>query len=276
MCGRELAPGLNHEHPKETPLSDDLSTRHENERAQRELLEELFTGTSLSNFELFRAFPLCAPRYNLARFLVHYELFKKIVDLPGVIVDLGVFRGASTFTWAKLCEIFCPTDVRKVVYGFDSFAGFPDIAAEDGAARGDIQRLAGGLSGGDTIERDLDLARRAMNADKHIRHIDRVNFVKGDMCQTIPQFVEEKGHGLRVALLNIDCDLYEPTRAALEHFVPIMSPGGIIVLDEYALETFGGESLAVDEYFRKHFGKRPVIRKFPWHSVPSGYIQVDW
>ena len=67
-----------------------------------------------------------------------------------------------------------------------------------------------------------------------------------------------------------------PTRVALEYFAPLMSPGGIIVLDEYAVDTFGGESKAVDEYFQARFGKRPSVRKFTWHSNPSGYIEVDW
>ena len=55
-----------------------------------------------------------------------------------------------------------------------------------------------------------------------------------------------------------------------------MVRGGIIILDEYALDIFRGETKAVDEYFLKKFGKMPKIKKFSWHSVPSGYIEVDW
>ncbi|MBI4804293.1 MAG: class I SAM-dependent methyltransferase [Desulfovibrio sp.] len=257
-------------------MADDISLRHENERKQRELLEDLFGSTGFSTFEMFRNFPVFTPRYNLARFLVHYELFKKVHELPGAIVDLGVFRGASTFTFAKLCEIFCPTDVRKVVYGFDTFKGFPEVSEADGKELPEVERVPGGLFGGETVPRVLNKAQEAMNADKHLRHINRIQFVEGDMCQTIPRFVEDQGPGLRIALLNIDCDLYEPTKVALEHFAPLMVPGGVIILDEYALVTFGGESQAVDEYFRATFGKRPRINKFAWHSVPSGYIVVDW
>ncbi len=257
-------------------MADDLSLRHENERDQKDELEKIFADTDLSVFDMFRNFPVFAPRYNLARFLVHYELFKRIANLPGNIIDLGVFRGASTFTFGKLAEIFCPTDVRKVVYGFDTFEGFPDVEDVDGGVSDELDRKKGGFCGGQNIEQDLLQARTAMNADKHLRHIERIQFVKGDMCKTIPQFVEDKGNGLRIALLNIDCDLYEPTKVALEHFVPLMVRGGIIMLDEYAHETFGGESKAVDEYFIANFGKRPKIEKFTWHSVPSGYIVVDW
>jgi hypothetical protein len=225
---------------------------------------------------MFRNFPVYTPRFNLARFLVHAELFRRVAEVPGVILDLGVYRGASTFTWAKLCEIFCPTDVRKVVYAFDTFEGFTGLAPEDGKEDRRQGVHAGGYHGGETVERDLALAIEAMNHDRHLAHAERIRFVKGDVTQTIPAFVAEKGNGLRIALLNLDVDLYEPTRVALEQLVPLMSPGGIIVLDEYAVDTFGGETKAVDEYFISRFGKRPVVRKFSWHSNPSGYIEVDW
>jgi len=254
----------------------EMSLRHEQERLQREKLEALFQRTSLSSFEMFRNFPVFTPRFNLARFLVHYELFMKVSNLPGVVVDLGVFRGSSTFTWAKLCEIFCPTDVKKVVYGFDTFSGFPSISSKDGEEDPELDVRPGGYFGGETIEKDLELAQEAMSCDKHIRHLNRIEFIKGDVTSTIPEFVKAKGDGLKIALLNLDVDLYEPTKAALEYFVPRMVRGGIIILDEYAVDTFGGETLAVDEYFQNTMGVRPKIQKFPWHSNPSGYIEVDW
>jgi hypothetical protein len=254
----------------------DMSARHEPEKKQKEALENLYEETDLSVFEMFRSFPVFTPRFNLARFLCHYELFKKVVDLPGVIIDLGVFRGSSTFTWAKLCEIFCPTDIRKVVYGFDTFSGFPQLSLDDGTENIEQDITEGGYFGGDTIEKDLLNAQQAMNYDRHLRHRDRIEFIKGDVLDTIPKFIVKKGNGLRIALLNLDLDLYEPTKIALEYFVPKMVRGGIIILDEYAVDTFGGESKAVDEYFQKHFGKRASIKKFPWHSNPSGYIEVKW
>lgn len=253
----------------------DVSLRHEPERRQREALERLFEQTALTPFEMFRAFPVFTPRYTMARFLAHYELFKRIVDVPGAIVDIGVYRGASAFTWAKLCEIFCPTDVRKIVYGFDTFAGFPSLSREDGGIQASQDVRVGGYAAGATTEQDLLAARAAMNHDRHLAHVERLELVKGDLATTVPEFVQAH-QGLRVALLNLDADLYEPTRVALEQFVPLMSPGGIIILDEYAVTTFPGESQAVDEYFTRRFGRRPIVQKFPWHSNPSGYVTVDW
>ena len=48
-------------------------------------IEELFEKTQMTTFEMFRNFPVFTPRYNLARFLTHYELFRKVSDLSGVI-----------------------------------------------------------------------------------------------------------------------------------------------------------------------------------------------
>jgi hypothetical protein len=254
----------------------DMSYRHEPEKMQRELLEQLYASTELTTFELFRNFPAFTPRFNLARFLAHYELFKRISDVPGVIIDLGVFQGASTFTWAKLCEIFCPTDIRKTVFGFDTFEGFSQISVEDGSENPMQDVVPGGYFGGNSVEADLALAQDAMNQDRHLRHKNRIEFIKGDVCQTIPQFVADKGNGLCIALLNLDLDLYEPTRVALECFGPKMARGGIIIVDEYAVDTFGGETRAVDEYFKTRFGKKPRVVKFPWHSNPTGFIEVDW
>jgi hypothetical protein len=240
------------------------------------LLEQLYSSTETTTFELFRNFPAFTPRFNLARFLAHYELFKRVTDVPGVIIDLGVFRGGSTFTWAKLCEIFCPTDIRKVVFGFDTFEGFARVNVEDGPENPTQDVVPRGYFGGSSVEADLALAQDAMNQDRHLRHKNRIEFVKGDVCQTIPRFVAEKGEGRRIALLNLDLDLHEPTRVALEHFLPRMARGGIIIVDEYAVDTFGGETKAVDEYCERQFGKKPRVVKFPWHSNPTGFIEVDW
>ncbi len=59
----------------------------------------------------------------------------------------------------------------------------------------------------------------------------RVQLVKGDAVKTIPKFVNDNPHVL-VSLLFMDFDLYEPTRVALEHFLPRMPRGAIVAFDE--------------------------------------------
>jgi len=68
-----------------------------------------------------------------------------------------------------------------------------------------------------------------------------VELVKGDVRETIPDYVRSTP-GLRISLLNLDVDLYEPTLIALEHLYPRVVSGGVVIVDEYAMPGFPGES----------------------------------
>ena len=57
---------------------------------------------------------------RLQKILARYELFKKIVKVPGDICECGVFKGSVIFTWVKLMKLFKPNNNFKVV-GFDLF-----------------------------------------------------------------------------------------------------------------------------------------------------------
>jgi hypothetical protein len=45
--------------------------------------------------------------------------------------------------------------------------------------------------------------------------------------------------------LFLDCDLYAPTKSAIENFVPRLPKGGIIVFDELNHSLWPGETLAL-------------------------------
>jgi hypothetical protein len=49
-----------------------------------------------------------------------YELFQRVVDLPGDIVECGVLNGGGVLYWARLLQVFNPLSQRKVI-GFDTF-----------------------------------------------------------------------------------------------------------------------------------------------------------
>ena len=85
-------------------------------------MEALIQSQGFRLKDALRYFPAYVRRRELPRFLAHYELFKQIVDLPGSIVEVGVYRGAGLFTWTKLMETFCPGDRYRMVYGFDQFS----------------------------------------------------------------------------------------------------------------------------------------------------------
>ena len=61
---------------------------------------------------------------RFTKILARYDLFKMISELPGDIVECGVFKGQGVLFWARLIQIFNPLSTRKVI-GFDTFEGVP-------------------------------------------------------------------------------------------------------------------------------------------------------
>ena len=76
-------------------------------------------------------FPKYVRRQNLTRFLVLYEIFKKILDVKGSIIECGVNQGYGVMTWAKLSAILEPVNLTRKIYGFDTFEGFVGVSKKD-------------------------------------------------------------------------------------------------------------------------------------------------
>jgi len=217
--------------------------------------------------EIVENFILFLRRVNLAHFIARFEVFKYSLNVPGAIIDCGVFKGQSLMTWAKLVEIFCPGDTFKKIIGFDTFKGFPDLSKTDGAKIPRRDKVVGGFNAESflpMLEKIIDINQQ----DSMIPRFKRVELKKGDVRKTIPTFVKENP-GIRISLLHIDMDLYEPTKTALKYLYPLVSPGGVILLDEYAMADFQGESIAFDEYFGNN---KPQITKFTFTPTPGGYF----
>jgi hypothetical protein len=234
-----------------------------------DLMETIVGEHNHSVRHLLQLWPTYVRRQNLTRFLAHYELFKQVIDLPGHIVEVGVFRGASFFTWAKLLETFNPTDRRRKVFGFDHFRGLQDFDAKDGAPDPRDGKVVGGYDASQ-VKKEIEDLVALHNRDNLISGVERCRLIEGDVTTMLPRFIEENP-GLRIALLHLDVDLYLPTKAALEHLYPLVVKGGLVVLDEYGLMPWEGESRAAEEYFAS-IGEQPVFRKFPFSTQPHGYF----
>jgi len=94
------------------------------EKEHWEKLESLIGGAGLSIKDVMSHASAFIRRRELARICSHYELFKLVENLPGSVVELGVFLGGGFFTWTKLLETFCPGDRGRKVYGFEGLNGY--------------------------------------------------------------------------------------------------------------------------------------------------------
>ncbi|XZN95172.1 MAG: TylF/MycF/NovP-related O-methyltransferase [Microcoleus sp.] len=232
-----------------------------------ETLEKLVQERGYTSQDILRNYPAYIMRRDMPRFLSHYELFKQVIDLPGCIVELGVFRGASFFTWSKFMEIFCPYDRSRKVFGFDSFGGLQQFTEKDGAMDASVQKVQEGYKA--TAE-EVQTLVELHNADNMIPGTKRCKIIIGDLTETLPKFLEEQP-GLKISLLHFDVDLYQPTKFALELLYPYVLKGGVVCFDEYGLIPWQGETKAVDEFFA-NVPNPPIIKKHPFAQTPHGYF----
>jgi len=233
-------------------------------------LETILTEHPHSLQHVLTHWPAYTKRVLITRFLAHYELFKMTTDLPGSIVELGVSRGISFFSFHKFLEVFCPCDTTKKVFGFDSFEGLTDFSDKDGHSTTDSfsDKREGGWSAEDAEAEIFSLA--GLYNNDNILAKERCRLIKGRIQDTLPTFLKETP-GIRLSLLHFDLDLYEPTRFALENLWDLVVPGGVVVFDEYGLPPWGGEATAFDEFCRGR-GLRVSVKKFPWCVTPTGYV----
>jgi hypothetical protein len=213
------------------------------------------TETKLENF------PKYVRRQHLKRFLALYELFNLARPVKGSIVECGVFRGFGLMSWAKLSAMLEPENLTRRIYGFDTFEGFPSVAPQDATDVARVER--GGLAANSYDE--LQALVEQYDADRFLGHIDKVKLIKGDLVETIPTFLRSHPH-LVVSLLFLDVDLYEPTKAALEAFVPRVPLGGIIAFDELDNPLWPGETLAALEAVGLN---KLRLRRFEWDPYIS-------
>jgi hypothetical protein len=239
------------------PLDDEIES----------LLEEHFRRFGTERLDMLRNFQLYVRRALLRRFLAHYEIFRMTVNLPGDVVELGVFRGTSLMSWANFLEIRNIGDRSKRVIGFDIFSGFPELDARDGPPDVTVGKAPGGFDMRSS-EQELRDVISIFDRDRFIGFKPRVILVKGNIEETVPRFFADNP-GIRISLLHFDCDLYKPTKRALDVLWPLVVPGGVVIFDEYAIAPWEGESRAVEEFFT---GRAVELQKFDWSSSPGAYM----
>lgn len=192
---------------------------------------------------------------RLQKILCRYEIYKMSMNIPGNVVECGVYKGSGIYTWAKLRAIFKPNSHQKIV-GFDFF----ETSHKRKSKFKDDRNILKSYSE-KTVSKESILSNLARLGEKNI------DLIEGNATVTTRRFAKEN-LGFRISILYLDVDGYEATVSCLENLFPLVSPGGIVVLDEYGLPGYG-ESSAVDDFFKK---TKVRMNSFPWAYTPSAYI----
>ena len=188
------------------------------------------------------------------KLLAHYELYKSVVGLPGHVLELGVYKGASLVRFATFRNALENDSARKIV-GFDAFGKFPTDKVDldsDLAFVTDFEK-----AGGDGISIE------DLRALLHRKSFQNIELVKGNVFDTLPVYLDSHPE-TRIALLHLDMDVREPTEFALSKLYQRVVPGGLVVFDDY--NAVAGETEAVDEFVARN---KLRLEKAPYYSVPS-------
>ena len=191
---------------------------------------------------------------RINKMLAHYELYKTVVDMPGHIFELGVYKGASLVRFATFRDAL-ENDFSRKIIGFDAFGEFPTNQLK---AKDDLDFVEDFENeGGEGLNRE--------EVEKILfqKGFENFELVKGNVFDTLPRYLEDNPE-IRIAMLHLDMDVKEPTDFALDLLYERVVPGGIIIFDDYT--AVAGETISVDEFLRKHHLK---LEKLPFYSVPS-------
>ncbi|MCY1403896.1 Macrocin-O-methyltransferase (TylF) [compost metagenome] len=204
-----------------------------------------------------------ANRITVTAALSRIELFKMVQDVPGAIIECGVYKGNSLMLYMQLSMILEPYAINRSIIGFDTFEGFASIDKDEDPT--DINERM-------FSDTDETLIQDMIDANDLVRPVNRIprcEIVKGDILQTVPEFVKTRPD-LVVAMLILDTDLYSSTKVALETFLPYMPKGAIVVLDEVAYRNFPGETAALRDVLDMN---KIELKRLPFDSS-VGYFRI--
>ena len=210
-----------------------------------------------NTYEYENGFILTSAIWRMGNILSHYELYKKILNVPGEIVELGVFKGSSFIQFGTFRELLENENARKII-GFDAFGKFPG-----GVLEGDNQFIK---EWNEETNGDF-LSKKELENILDSKGINNYELIKGDILTTVDEYLQENPY-VRIALLHIDCDIYEPSKKGLESLFDKVVRGGVIVFDDYGVVE--GETIAVDEFLESH--PEYSLKRYTFSHMKPSYI----
>lgn len=204
------------------------------------MFEKEFLKSKSTVEEKLNNFPKFVRRQVIARFLCQYHIFERQMSLKGSVVECGVNLGGGIFSWAHFSSILEPYNYHRKIIGFDTFDGFPSLNKKDGKG---IKKKKSFFKRKYDVKKELLNLTKVFDKNRFLNNKKKIELIKGDANKTIPLYLK-KNPELLVSLLFLDFDIYQPTKVALDYFLPRMSKGGIIAFDQLNNPDWPGETLA--------------------------------
>jgi len=166
--------------------------------------------------------------------------------ISGVMVECGVWKGGSTMAMALTLKML--NSETRDIYLYDTFSGMnaptdDDIQYDGALAKKKFSETKLSESTSTWCTWSLDKVRENVFSTGYPK--DKFHFIKGTVENTIPDNLPKE-----IALLRLDTDWYESTKHELTYLFPLLSPNGVIIIDDYG--HWEGAKKAVDEYISEN------------------------
>ncbi|WP_196991548.1 TylF/MycF/NovP-related O-methyltransferase [Panacibacter microcysteis] len=163
--------------------------------------------------------------------------------IAGEIVECGVWKGGSMMAVAQTL-LHLKKSYRQL-YLYDTYEGMSEPTEYDKTFYG--EKAATLLQKDSNKEKNLVWAYSALDTVKSGMKStgypsENIHYIKGKVEDSIPATIPQK-----ISILRLDTDWYESTKHELEHLFPLLTVGGVLILDDYG--HWAGARKAVDEYF---------------------------
>lgn len=156
-------------------------------------------------------------------------------DVAGDVVEFGCYVGTTSVYLARALQT-----TRKKLYLYDSFAGLPNKRSEDISPAGEQFKT------GELLATKKELIRNLKQANVPMPVI-----TKGWFSDVTHDQVP-----LEISFAFLDGDYYDSILDPLRLIWSRLSPGAIIVIDDYANEALPGAAKAVEDWRRTHLVKQ--------------------
>lgn len=206
----------------------------------RSELFQMFNDYSASDDEKERSMGLFLRGSFLARIFAIREIYEKIIMLPGVIIDLGTWRGQTAVVCENLRAIFEPLHFNRRIICFDTFEGYIGFSEKDKPTN---LHKDGTYKVGDDYADFLShllVVHEKNNAMGH--NNGKHSVIKGDCRITLPQFFVDNSNEF-VSLAFFDVNVYEPTLESFKTIYEKLVPDGIIAFWQLTQKKIPAEGM---------------------------------
>ena len=207
----------------------------------RKKFEKLFLNSPLDITDLLLNLGMYSRATVFAKYLFLYEIYEKILNVPGNIHIYGTWWGQDVIILYNLREILEPHNVKRFTIGFDTFNGYEGIGNKD--IRSKIIN-SNNYNTGKNYFKYLSNLLQFYEKENGLEHLKKFKLIRGDISKTLERYMSKNPQEI-ISLAYFDLAIFKPTFSALSNIENNLVKGSCLVFDQLNNKDYPGETIAL-------------------------------